>query len=224
MRNCIYLLCLAPVLVYSTSSLAHPPEPGKKVAWHCMHFDRPTNWIFENYGERTTCGVREEDRGSYLSNRANLNSSDYDNVLVIYNVRNNREQRHDHREPRHTLSYGIAHQFSEYRLSEVTIERSNQSRSHVIDVDDIRGVILTHSKHYGWESFNESALHKLGEEWQQRFPTADGQVYKYSGPVLLVFSDNNVLIKVHEVSRGGNEPTPLQDHPLVLIDKRYLVD
>ena len=177
MRYCIYLLCLASLLVYSTSSLAHPPEEGKKVAWNCLLFDKPTNLLFEAYGERNICGVRDDDRGSYLTNRTNLTSSDYDDVLVIYTVRDNR--RHDHRENEDNIAIGIAHQFSEHRLSEVTIEQLDQSRSRVIDVDDIRGVILTHSHTYRWGSLNESAIHKLSEEWQQRFPTADGQVYKF---------------------------------------------
>ena len=221
MRNCIYLLCLASLLAYSNSTLAHPHDRETKVAWACLSILPADRVLVEAYGERNVCGVREKDRSSYLAHRDNLTSSDYDNALVIYTVRDNR--RHDHRETGHNLAIGIAHHFSEYRLSEVTIEQFEQSRSRVVDVDDIRGVVLFHIGSYG-KSFTESALHHLGEEWQQRFPTANGQVYKFMGGVLAGFSDNTVLFEVREVSREAKEPTPLHDRPLVLIDKRYLLD
>jgi len=224
MRNCIYLLCLAPALAYSDYMPTHAPDHdrGKKVEWFCNHYKEAKTLLFEAYGERTICGVRYDKRGSYLVNRDNLTANDYDNVLVIYTVRDNR--RHDHRENGHNIAIGIAHQFSEYRLSEVTIEQFDQSRSRVIDVDDILGVALSYNSDYYGKSLNESVLHQLSEEWQQRFPTDNGQVYKFSGSVELNFSDNNVLFQVREVSRENKDPRPFPGLPPVLVSKDYLID
>ena len=225
MRFCFYLLCLAPVLAYSASLFAHAPahDSEKKVAWLCETPRLAHAAFYEAYGPRIICVVRHEERGSYLANRHNLTANDYDGVVVIYTIRDNRRQRHDHRGSGDNIAIGLAHQFSEHRLSEVTIEPLDQSRSRVIDVDDISGVALSYNTDYFGKKLDGSVLPKLGKEWQQRFPTDNGQVYKFSGSKI-IFSDNNVLFHVYGVRRENGDYKEIHGLPPVLINKDYLID
>ena len=95
----------------------------------------------------------------------------------------------------------------------------------MIDVDDVRGVLLTHANGYGDVTFDERALDHLSEEWRRRFPN-NGTRYRFYGRVAAIFSDGNHLVEVHSVRRGGDRrrgnTVRLDDRPVVLIEDDYL--
>ena len=225
MRSCIYLLCLATVLVYSTDSRAHNNRGSvvEGVRWHGHEHSRDGNSVLhEAFGSRNIWGIRERHLDSYNANRDRLTANGYDEVLVTYTVRNNRRRRRDDRGTQHNIAVGIAHLFSKYRMHEVAIEHFDRSRSRIIEVGNIRGVLMTHAHGYGRVTFDERALDLLGTDWQQRFPTARGQRYRFSGRVVAVFSDHNHLVEVQSVRRGRGDNERLSDRPVVLIQGSYL--
>lgn len=225
MRSYIYLVCLATVLAYSADSHAHNNRGSvvEGVRWHGHEHSRDGNRVLhEAFGSRNIWGIRARHLDSYTANRDRVTANGYDEVLVTYSVRNNRRRRRDDRGTQPNIAIGIAHLFSKYRMHEVAIEHLDRSRSRVIDVNDIRGVLMTHSHDYGNVTFDERAIDLLSTEWQQRFPTGRNQRYRFRGRVVAVFSDNNHLVEVRSVRRGRGDRERLRDRPVVLVNGSHL--
>ena len=228
MRSCIYLLCLATVSVYSADSRAHNNRGSvvEGVRWHGHEHLRSSNRVlYEAFSSRNIWGIRDAHLALYDANRNRLTANGYDDVLVTYIVRDNRRRRDDRRRDDRgrgtTVAVGIAQLFSKYRRHEVAIEHFDRSRSRVIEVSDIRGVLLTHARGYGNVTFDERALAMLGTEWRQRFPTDRGQRYRFSGRVAAIFSDANHLVEVQSVRRG-RVIERLSDRPVALVHGDHL--
>lgn len=228
MRNCIFLLCIAAALIYGAEARAHNDRGSvvEGVRWHGHeHHPSGNRVLHDAFGSRNIWGIRSIHIDGYDANRNRLTANGYDDVLVTYMVREDRRRRRrDDRGRGMTVAVGIAHLFSKYRMSEVAIEHFDRSRSRVIDVRDISGVLLTHSRGYGNVTFNERALTMLGTEWQQRFPTDRGQRYRFHGRVAAMFSDNNSLVEVISVRRGDRRSRVdhLSDRPVVLMHGDHL--
>ena len=221
MRSCIHLLCLAAVFAYSADLRAHNDRGSvvEGVRWHGHKTARNVNRVLhEAFGSRRSIwGIRDTHIDLYDANRTRLTASGYDDVLVTYTVSGDRRRRDDRRRRGTTIAVGIAQFFSKYRRHEIAIEHFDRSRSRVIEVRDIRGVLLTHARGYGNVTFDERALKLLGIKWQRRFPTDRGQRYRFRGRVVAIFSDANHLIAVRSVRRGRGDTVRLNDRPVALV-------
>ena len=228
MRFFIYLLALAAACTYNIALHAHDDRGSvvEGVRWHGHeHHRRGNRVLHEAFGSRTIWGIRGTDLHSYQSNRDRVTANAYDDVLVTYIVRDSdrRRRRRDDRGRRGaTVAVGIAQFFSKYRMHEVAIEHFDRSRSRVIELGDISGVLLSHSRVYGNVTFNARALAYLDAEWQQRFPTDRGQRYRFYGRVAAVFSDANRLIEVHSVHYGRGNAKRLDNRPVALLHSDHL--
>ncbi len=229
MRSCIHLLCLAAVFVYSADLRAHNNRGSvvEGVRWHGHEHLRSSNRVLhEAFSSRNIWGIRDIHLNLYNAKRGRLTANGYDDVLVTYTVRGDSRRRDDRRRDDGrrgtTVAFGIAQLFSKYRMHEVAIEHFDRSRSRVIEVRDIRGVLLTHARGYGNVTFDERALAMLGTEWQQRFPTDRGQRYRFSGSIAAIFSDANHLVEVQSVRRGRGTIEHLSDRPVALVHGDHL--
>ena len=230
MHNCVYLL-LAAVVVGGVDVLAHNDHGTviEGVRWHGhRHFRNGNRVLHDAFGSRVIWGVHSRHLDSYDANRNRLTSKGYDDVLVTYRVRQDSRRRddrrrRDERNRRGEVAIGIAQSFSTYRPQEIVIEHFDRSRSVVIDVDDVRGVLLPHANGYGNVTFDERALAQLSEAWRRRFPN-NGIRYLFYGRVVAVFSDSNHLVEVHSVRRGDRrgDTVRLNDRPVALIEGDYL--
>ena len=208
MRNFVYLLSLLTVCTYSAALHAHDDRGSlvEGVRWHGhQHSARGNSVLHDAFGNRGIWGITSSEIGRYNDHRDSLTSNGYDKVLVAYVARDHhRRRRDDGRRHSRRIAVGIAHQFTKHRLHEVAIENLDGSRSVVVEVRDIRGVLMTHSNAYGNVLFDERALPHLGSEWQQRFPTDNGQRYRFYGKVAAAFTNMHRIIAVHAVRHGSD--------------------
>ena len=203
MRSFVFLLSLAAVCAYSTALQAHDARGSlvEGVRWHGhQHSPRGNRVLHDAFSNRTIWGISASEISSYKDRRHNLTAHGYDNVLVTYVVRDHQRRRRDDRRRRgRQIAVGIAHSFSKFRPQEVAIENFDRSRSVVVDIGDIHGVLLTHSRSYGNVLFDERALPYLDSEWQQRFPTDNGQRYVFYAKVAAAFTGSYRVLAVHSV-------------------------
>ena len=215
MRYCLHLLLLVMAFTYHVDIQAHGGRDTvtEGVRWHGHQHTRASNRpLFNAFGNRTIWGVRERHLHRYEAYQRQLTAYGYDDVLVIYNTNKNR-RRYGH------ISIGIAHAFSSYRPDEVVIEQFDHARSQVIDVDAIRGVLLSHAKGYRHVTFSGRVLEQLHVRWRRHFPRNTKPHHIFYGRVVAIFSDDHQLVEAYSVRKGRNNMSRLRNRPVALLHK-----
>lgn len=219
----IFLSFLAIIFTYSIDAYAHQGQDAivEGVRWHAHTHRRSGNRVLhEAFGERRLWGVRATHLDRYHQRAHRLTAFGYNHVLVTY--RKSDRRRRDRRDRSAPVAVGIAHAFSTTRPHEIVIEQFDHSRSRVIDVNDVSGVLLTHSRGYGKVSFTEDMLAHLSKEWRKRFPRSENRRYRFYGRVAALFSDGWQLVEVYAVRSGRGARRHLDDRPVALISSNHL--